>query len=65
MVLRVRGEVVKLVNHVNLTLGPWRKRESSPERREAATPSLIESGGREGKWPRPVRGEVELRRSLL
>jgi hypothetical protein len=48
MVLRVRGEVVKLVNHVNLTLGPWRKRESSPERREAATSSLIESGGREG-----------------
>jgi hypothetical protein len=25
MVRHVRGEVVKLVNHVNLTLGHWRK----------------------------------------
>jgi hypothetical protein len=25
MVCRVRGEVVKLVNHVNLTLDHWRK----------------------------------------
>jgi hypothetical protein len=25
MVRRVHGEVVKLVNHINLTLGRWRK----------------------------------------
>jgi hypothetical protein len=25
MMRRVRGEMVKLVNHINLTLGYWRK----------------------------------------
>jgi hypothetical protein len=46
MVRRVRGEVVKLVNHINFILGRWRKEgELTGAEGESGGASLIELGG--------------------
>jgi hypothetical protein len=46
MVCRVRGEVVKLVNHINLTLGHWRKEGVlTGVEGEGGGADLIELGG--------------------
>jgi hypothetical protein len=46
MVCHVRGEVVKLVNHINLTLGRWRKEEElTGAEGESGGADLIKLGG--------------------
>jgi hypothetical protein len=64
MVRYVRGEVVKFVNLFNLTLSYWRGEEELTEAKEGGGDEL-DCRGREGEWPRPVRGEVELGATLF
>ena len=60
MVRRVRGEMVKFVNHFNLTLSYWRGEGELTEAEGGGSASLIELRGRGGEWLRPARGDERL-----
>jgi hypothetical protein len=54
-VRRVRGEMVKLVNQVNSTLGHWRREgELTEVEGESGGAGSIELGEGGERWPRPV-----------